>query len=75
MLGARTSLLNHAFQTCVLNKAGNKGGEGRWIAAFLAGTFDFQSVRIFGKRYVLEMEKGSWDAGSSREYERKCKVT
>lgn len=39
------------------------------LPLFLRERFDFQSVRLFGKRYVLAMEKENRDAGSPGEYE------
>lgn len=44
------------------------------LPLFLRERFDFQSVRLFGKRYVLAMEKANRDAGSPGEYENQVGV-
>lgn len=44
------------------------------LPLFLRERFDFQSVRIFGRRYVLAMEKANRDAGSPGEYENQVSV-
>lgn len=39
------------------------------LPLFLRERFDFQSIQLFGKRYVLAFEKEGWDAESPGEYE------
>ena len=39
------------------------------LPLFLRERFDFQSIRLFGKHYVLALEKENWDAESPGEYE------
>ena len=44
------------------------------LPLFLRECFNFQSVRLFGKHYVLAMEKANRDAGSPGEYENQVSV-
>jgi len=39
-----------------------------------SGLVDLPGIRLFGKRYVLAMEKANRDAGSPGEYENQVSV-
>lgn len=44
------------------------------LPLFLRERFDFQNIRLFGKRYVLALEKENGDAESPGEYENQIRL-
>ena len=42
------------------------------LPLFLRERYDFQSVRLFGRRFLLALENENWDAGSPGEYEKQA---